>query len=442
VTLARRLLAIKSRPLPLVAAAALALEVAAFLPLAPLAPAASGGAGPDAAGPASPSAPLHVAAAILAGLAFPGWYGRRGGEWGIAADPERSPALALEPVPLVGFTVPEVGRPATATATAGAAAAAAAVVGAGGAFGAVGAVLRPPLPAEERRARHRLGPLVAGMCLCFPVLGALAATVVAMVRRARPDAFGEVIRHYRELVDAAFPAIDLPPDVRDTAVQRTWAALELRPFVEIIGAQRAEDELAVSAIESTSALEYPVASRLLRHALASAIPETRYYAAKALARIEESLDRELKEAQEAHARRPDDPAPILRIADARLSYGEVGQADDPLNRFHLVEAIRCYRMSLDRVDPGLRDDCIARLAGACLKVGNAVEAKAYYVDLVDRGSSVPSVLRGCLEACFACGDYDALRRYLVVARERCPDSEAIREVSRAWLCEPTPPTSA
>ena len=404
-TLWIRLLRLKSRPLPLVALIGLFVEVLAIAPVLGVVP------GPFAfAPPVWLIVGLHILSSLVCGLAFPGWYAGRGGDWGIPVD-DGSPALALMEVPQADFLVKEVGMGDQVAPGAG----------------------RAPVAADGRRPTHRLGPMMMGNALMFPLLGAATAVLVALVRRVRVEKYAEVIKHYRELVDLTFPVLDVPPDVRETTVDRTWAALELRPFVEIIQNQTGEDEVAVSAIESTSALDYPVASRLLRHALASSIPETRYYAAKALARIEESLDRELHEAQQAYKRRPTDIEPMLRIADARLSYGEVGGADDPLNKFHLSEAIKYYTRCLPKVAPEQRDDCQARLAQACLRVGQTAEAKAHYAELVDRGSQAVSVLRGCIEACFANADYEKMRHYTQVALLRAPESEQIKEVARAWL---------
>lgn len=351
----------------------------------------------------------HLLAAALVALAFPGWYGRRGDTWEIPVSDE-SPAKALTDAPRRDFTVREIG------ATAG-----------------DGAGARAGQDLDSRRATHRLGPLMAGAALCFPVLGPLMATVVALVRRQGASSFEETIKDYRELVDMSLPTVDVPPDARPHLVSRSWEALELRPFVEIMRAHTGDDDIAVSAIESTSELAPPVAARLLRHALASSVPETRYYAARALTRIEEALERELADAQEAHKRRPQDPGPMMRIADARLGYGEIGQADDPLCRFHVAEAIRYYRMCLDLVEPSVRDECLARLASACLRAGETAESQRHYTRLVDGGAQAVSILRGCLEACFANRDMPALRKYIVIARDRAPDSDLLREVTRGWL---------
>ena len=402
----RRFLVWKSRPHALLALVGLLCDIVAFAPLLGIAP------GPLALLGSPPPLvfilALHVVGSALCGMSFPGWYEYRAGGWNVPVS-EDTPALALMETPQADFVVREVG------------------------MGVDQAQARAPVEADLRRPTHRLGPMMMGMSLCFPVLGAATVTLVALVRSVRLEKYAEVIRHYRELVDATFPVLDVPPDVRDSVIERTWAALELRPFVEIIENQTGEDEVAVSAIESTSALDYPVASRLLRHALASSIPETRYYAAKALARIEETLDRELQEAQEAHKRRPTDPQPMLRIADARLSYGEVGQADDPLNRFHLLEAIKYYGLCLNKLEPALKEDCMARMAQACLRVGQAADAQRHYTMLVDRGSKQVSVLRGCIEACFANGDYEKVRHYMQVSLLRVPESDLLKEVSRSWL---------
>jgi len=397
---------VKSRPLPLVAACGLLVELIAFLPVL--------GVNPSLLVRFEPWHPvcvltLHVIGSILCGLAFPGWIGLRGKSWAVPANAQTSPAKALQDKPPLGYNVREVGEATTPVSPS-----------------------ETVSPLDRRRPTHRLGPLVCGTSLIFPVLGAVTATIVAIVRRLRSDPYEELIGNYRKLVDLSLPTADLPPDLRETFIERTWNALEMRPFLEIIGSQNLEGESAVSAIESTMALEYPVASRLLRFALASSIPETRYYAAKALSRIEETLDRELREAQEAHQLEPDDPIPTMRIADARLAYGEVGQPDDPLNRFHLLEAISHYRQCLDRVEPQLRSECRARLASACLKVGQFEDAQRHYSELVDMGAATVSVLMGCLEACYRCGQYNRLRHYLAIARVRCPDSEYIREVCRAW----------
>lgn len=410
-SLARRFFIWKSRPKAFIALIGLLVEIVAFAPLIGIAPGPLADLGTP---PIWLVVVLHVIGSAFCGMAFPGWYDPRPGGWAIPVTDDQ-PALALMETPQADFVVREMGQ------------------------GAAGAeqIARAPLEADLRRPTHRLGPMMMGTALCFPVLGAATVTFVALVRSVRLEKYAEVIRHYRELVDATFPVLDVPPDVRESVVERTWAALELRPFVEIIENQTGEDEVAVSAIESTSALDYPVATRLLRHALASAIPETRYYAAKALARIEETLDSELQEAQEAHKRRPADPLPMMRIADARLSYGEVGQADDPLNRFHLTEAIKYYGKCLNKLEPALKDDCIARLAQACLRAGQSADAQRYYSMLVDKGSKIVSVLKGCIEACYANNDYEKVRHYTQVALLRVPDSDLLKEVARAWL-EPRP----
>lgn len=411
--LRRRFYVLKSRPLPAVALVGLFLEVLVFAPILGIAP-----------WPA-PHLPgltlgmsicvLHILASLITGAAFPGWMPGRGTEWGVAADKQASPAKALMETPQVDFYVREM---------------------AGGAD----ADLEDKVPSKaqldyyQRKAEHRLGPFYAGSCLAFPVLASLSAVIVAVYRRVFTDAYGGIIKEYREMVDSSFEIMDLPPDVRGAVVEKSWQAMELRPFIEILGS-RGKDvgDYTISAIESVSSLDVTQASRLLRHALSSAAPEARYSAAKALTRIEETLDRELQEAQRVHKFRPELAGPMMRIADARFNYGEISDLDDPVASFHYMEAIRFYERCLDKIQDQELVECQSRLARACLRVDRVPEAKRYFKDLVDKGAQAPSVLRGSIEACYLDRDYPEMMRQIEIALRRCPDSDIIKEAGRIWL---------
>lgn len=410
--LKRRFYVLKSRPLPPVALVGLFLEVLVFAPLLGLAPWPA----PQLPGLSLEMSicVLHILASLITGAAFPGWMPGRGTEWGVAADKQASPAKALMETPQVDFYVREMG-------------------------GSEGEIEdRQPSKAQldyyQRKAEHRLGPFYAGSCLAFPVLASFSAVIVALYRRVYTDTYGSIIKEYREMVDSSFEIMDLPPDVRQVVVEKSWQAMELRPFVEIL-AGRGKDvgDFTISAIESVSSLDVTQASRLLRHALTSSAPEARYSAAKALTRIEETLDSELQQAQRVHKFRPELTGPMMRIADARFNYGEISDVDDPVANFHYMEAIRFYERCLDRIQDQELVECQSRLARACLRVGRVPEAKRYYKDLVDKGSQAPSVLRGSIEACYLDRDYPEMLRQLEIAIRRCPDSDIIKEAGRTWL---------
>jgi hypothetical protein len=285
-----------------------------------------------------------------------------------------------------------------------------------------------PLTRRGRSTRvigHALSPFAFAVALLFPVLGTVAMSVVALLRRFRP--VSEDIKRSRRR-SAVVPASHM-----QTARSFRSSAHRIRPFVELVSSQEREDDAMVAAIENVAVLEEHTAAHLLRHALASKIPETRLYAADRLAKIEEKVGHQLQIALKAHEKYPAEPEIQRRVADARLRYGAISLPEDPLTRFHLTEAIRFYKQCLPQLPPPQQTSCRARLALACLRAGEASEACRYYSELVDAGTKDEQIIGGCVEACFACGSYEKLRRYLTIGRERCPNSRHLREVAQLWL---------
>jgi len=334
------------------------VEVAAFFPVGDTADLLSNiGSSPQRA------ITLHVLAAILTGLAFPGWCGWRAGQ-----------------------------------------------------------------------GPHRLGPLTIATSLCLPIVGCLCGLVVATLRRLEVQIEVSLIQDYRDFVERLRLQRKILPDVRGQILDLTARSMELRPFLEILS-NRASTGSAISAIQGLSHLEPSVASRLLRFALKSGVPETRYYAARALGQIEESLEREFQEAELALRQNPSDMETKLRVAGIRFRYGMLGESDDPVARFHMNEASLLYEECLLTVDPARRREVQESLAQSLKLLGRVQESKRHFCELVDSGSVAPSVCAGAVEACYLDGDLVRMSRYLRIAMERCPDSETIHHVARAWPLE-------
>lgn len=327
----------------------------------------------------------HLLASILVGLAFPGW--RR---------PPPPPAAA-----------PSLEREGDA-----------------------------PVREAKVRARpqhdHALGYVVVGFAFLFPVLGAAGALLAAFARQRGAGSFDEVVAAYRELVEASHPIEEIASDARERVTEDTWSALELRPFVDIVATEGHEDDLAVSAIESTALLEQHTACRLLRFALSSAVPATRYYAARALARVEERLDAELERTLEIHRARPDDVGATLALARARMAYGDLAAGDDPLVTLHMEEARKLLESVHGRLTGDAIDEGLAGLARVSLRLGQVDRARELFDELVRRGTRRAEVYRGLAICLHAQRDYLGLRRTLGTARERCPDSAVVAEMCRTW----------
>jgi hypothetical protein len=283
------------------------------------------------------------------------------------------------------------------------------------------------VPVHRGQARsaatgHDLSPLALSVALLFPVLGPLAMVLTIYLRR------------FERTSEVRNKAHRLDSSVRFRAAHGfRGAAVQLRPFVELVSSQDREDDAMVAAIENVSVLEEHTAAHLLRHALASKIPETRLYAADRLAKIEEKVSHQLQLALKAHQKYPEESELLRRVADARLRYGSIGLPGDPLTRFHLTEAIRFYKECLLKLPTTQRSSCTAKLALACLRAGEVAEACHYFAELVDAGAREEQILSGCVEACFASGSYEKLRRYLAIGRDRCPESRLLQEVAHVWL---------
>ena len=337
---------------------------------------------------------LHFVASWLVGLTFPGW--RRKTPAPRITAPLSRPALD--------------GRPADA-----------------------------PLPVSVSREPlshdHALGYMMAALAFLFPLLGAAGALMAAFARRSGAGSFDRVVEDYRELVEAAHPVEEMATDARTKFDEDTWAALEIRPFVDIVGAANHEDDLATSAIESTSLLEQHTACRLLRQALASAVPSTRYYAARALARVEERLDAELEECLKEARRRPGDTAAALALARARVAYGDIAAGDDPLVSLHLEEARRLLESLRPRLVGEAVDEGLALLGRVSLRLGAVERARELFDELVWRGTRRVEVYRGLAVCLHAQRDYVGLRRTLGTARERCPGSHLVADMCATWGVE-------
>jgi len=337
---------------------------------------------------------LHLASAVLSGLTYPGWVRRR--------------PRARVTAPLSRPALP--GLPADAP---------------------LPALLAQGPPPHE----HALGFLALALAFLFPVVGAAGVLVAAVARARGSGSFERVVAQYRELVEASHPVEEIAADARERLAEESWSALEIRPFVDIVGAADHEDDLATSAIESTSLLEQHTACRLLRHALSSAVPSTRYYAARALARVEERLDTELERCIADRRRRPDDAGVALALARARAAYGDLAAGDDPLVGLHLEEARKLLESVHGRLTGEQGDEGLALLGRVSLRLGAMERARELFDELVWRGTRRVEVYRGLAVCLHAQRDYVGLRRTLGTARERCPGSRMVAEMCATWGVE-------
>jgi hypothetical protein len=289
--------------------------------------------------------------------------------------------------------------------------------------------------ARGRRHDGMVAYFATGLALMFPIVGAAGALVALIGRGRAGSAFDEVVAEYRTLVDATFPVEDIESDARENFVGNTWSALELRPFVDIVAAEGKESDLAASAIESAELLDQLTACRLLRFALASAVPATRYYAARAIARVEEKLDSELARCLKLVAAKPDDAAALFALARARVAYGDLAVGDDPLIQLHLEEARRLLESILPRLLGEDQETCLVNLANVSVRLGNMERGREIYDQLVQRGTRRVEVFRGLAVCLHTMRDYVGLRRTLSTARERCPDSPMVVEMCTTWGVE-------
>jgi len=285
-----------------------------------------------------------------------------------------------------------------------------------------------------------MGPLVFALSFVFPVVGALSGSIISILQAFGKGGREDLLDEYRAMVDALLPGHFVPPDPGSKFVERSWEALELAPFIQIISSHT-KGEVIASAFQGLSTLERPVACRLLRQALSSKVAVTRYYASSALARVEEELDREVQEAEGAWRDTPENPDTVMRLADARFAYSQMNGPDDPVVRFHLMECVRLYELSLDKVGPVAMDRGRDRLAQAHLLLGNAEEAHRRFDELIDGGSRSVPVFLGAIETSFRLRDLAGMRNRIDLALERCPDSKIIRRIADSWRREPSLPTA-
>jgi len=281
---------------------------------------------------------------------------------------------------------------------------------------------------DEPDERHRLGPVAFLFSFCFPLIGSVSCICMALIRSLGKDFGQEIVNEHRALIDGLRPKGSFASKEMDEMESRS-SSLDLQPFLQLLGSPDSKD-LAASAIESVQMLERPVANRLLRHALSSDVVEARYYASKALARMEDRLDQELEKARQSLAKDPLDPERLLRMADTRLQYGDLGEPGDPVNRLHLLEAVKIYEQILGRLDGEKARVCRAKLADTLLALGRAKDAVPHYCEVVRQGTRSASILKRCLEACYLARDFQNLDRHIEVALERRPDSGSLRQLAR------------
>ena len=286
--------------------------------------------------------------------------------------------------------------------------------------------------------RDHLAPFIAQTALCFPVLGPAAAVAVALARRRTHRSRWSALHRYNRLVAG------IAPDRVDQEAAGGWDALATRPLGEIARDPETPGPVLAAAIEGTRELDPAVAARLLRGAMASAIPDVRYHAAHALIAQEERLEREATAAVARLGAAPGDAGAALALARIHMALAALCPAGDELTRHHLQHALplltRC-------VTPGggtgplagaERDDAEARLAAVHARLGHPREAIAHGLALIERGCGAPAVLEDCLAACLAAGELDTLRRVARVALQRCPGAVRIEEVTRPWIADPAP----
>jgi hypothetical protein len=253
---------------------------------------------------------------------------------------------------------------------------------------------------------HRYRAVAFTLAAMFPVLGTAAVAALALAvkwRRVDPA------RLARLLEDAAPPLAR--PAVRENDADRTWRAMDLAPFSSILASHQ-DGEVLASAFASVMLLDRPVACRLLRQALSSEVPMTRYYASTALASIEEELDRELEAALDAAERAPADLDLAKRLAEARLAYADVASAEDPVARFHVAESVRLHEWLLERVAEDERPAVMRKLARGYMLLGQPAAAQRQLVALLDAGCHEAPLWREAAEAAHLAGDGEALKRCL------------------------------
>lgn len=289
-----------------------------------------------------------------------------------------------------------------------------------------------PLLTWRRRADDpALAALAAVLALFLPVAGGAWAVVMSLVR-APVEIAGERARRYRGLVDVPLPLEEQPRDARPEFVDRARRALEVRAFSDFVSHQ-SEPAVVDVAFRSARLLKRPVLYRVLKRTLRSRSPEIRAYAAAALSRMEDELDRELHDADRALAARPGDPLAQERLAEARLAYLDVGDLGDPVRAFHLSEAIRLFEACLAAAPPEHRARLEERLARALLARGEPARAAVLYRRLVDREAPDVDTVEQAMRACLAAGDLSALAAVLDLARRRRPDVPLIAHHHRIWM---------
>jgi tetratricopeptide (TPR) repeat protein len=277
--------------------------------------------------------------------------------------------------------------------------------------------------------------LIFSLVLCFPVLGPFVALAARARTEERDAAERNLLEEYRALVDVGHEPDRVPSDARADDWERTWRALDLASFAQVLDAQRDPDVMA-SLFDSALKLEPAVACRLFRRALSSRGRVARYYASTALARREEGCDRELAAARRALSEAPGNVEALLRVGDARVAYVDLSSPGDPVARFHLAEAIKVYQLVVD----GERDRARVihhrvRLARALLAAGDASAAWPHFRQALEEGACDSGTVTGAAESALAAGDLAGLSWAVALAYARRPGSERIRLLHAFW-CAP------
>lgn len=282
----------------------------------------------------------------------------------------------------------------------------------------------------------KLGPFVFATVLAFPLVGVLAAAVLALQRTRTARQFQLVLERYLDLVNDLIPVQLIPADTSATLERYRWDSLNMRPLAEMISDPTTPEAVVTAAIAETARLAPDEAGHLLRQAQTSTVPETRYWATNALARLEERLNRAIDRAEVASVQDPGAVEPLLDLAAARLAHAELCEPEDPLLIYHLGEAIALYRTCLERVSGDDRDLCQERLAHALILSGSPAEAVPLLVELIERGVCTVPVFVACLSACYQTADWDKLRLYAAMALAAHPASTQLKEVATPWTPRP------
>ena len=275
-----------------------------------------------------------------------------------------------------------------------------------------------------RRGRRGWPWSEIAVALGTPCLG--GPFVLMQLLGSRIGSCHDVVAQFKEYVSAE---IRLGPSVSaGAAVSQSPDPGALYAVADILSSDAAED-VKRFAVEALGRLETPEAVDQLRDALTNPSVEARFYAASALARLEERLTSRLealeREVESGHG----NGAQELELAEACFDYAYYRVAMGDGRREYLERALDHAEKAIERDG----DPAAELVAGrALLELGLCGEAEKRFSEYVERFPNSPKGLLWRAEARFRLGRYAGVREDCAAAVKNGPAPRRLQDAARFW----------